>query len=275
MKVTIMGSAAAEAVPALWCECAVCRKAKANGGKDIRMRTSYLVDRDTLVDFGPDVFQQALRFGFDWTQIRRIVFTHAHEDHLNPVELLWRQSGFSLVKNRVKVIGSRRVLDRITRETRHSFDELQLDPMEVRPGDKVTEDDLSLQVLKANHEDNCGQAVNYVFSRGGKNLLIANDTGWWEEAAWQQIAAWRLDAVIIDTTMGLAERFINWRDGHMGANVTVEFRDKLLQLGAITPDTPVCANHFSHNGEILHADLCAFFEPHRIMVGYDGMTLTL
>ncbi|MDD3118625.1 MAG: MBL fold metallo-hydrolase [Victivallales bacterium] len=275
MKVTLMGSAAAEAVPALWCDCDVCRQARRNGGKDIRMRTSYLIDRDTMVDFGPDAFSQTLRYGVDWTQLRRIVFTHAHEDHLNPVEFMWREPSYSRVTSRVKIIGSPRVLARLERETGHTCNELQLDPVPVGPGDRLDDGDLSLLCLKANHEDNSGQALNFVLSRGGKNLLIANDTGWWDEEVWQQIASCRLDAAIIDATMGVATKYLDWRNGHMGARTTTAFRDKLLQLGAITPATPVCANHFSHNGEALHHRLEDFFAPHRIMVGYDGMTLTL
>ena len=56
MILKVLGSAAAEAVPALWCECDTCRVARKNGGKDIRRRSSYLLDKDTIIDFGPDAF---------------------------------------------------------------------------------------------------------------------------------------------------------------------------------------------------------------------------
>ena len=32
-------------------------------------------------------------------------------------------------------------------------------------------------------------------------------------------------------------------------------------------------NHFSHNGNAMHAELCDFFEPKDIIVGYDGLEL--
>ena len=66
MRITILGSAAAEAVPSLWCQCEVCRQARQNGGKDLRRRTSYLIDQDTMIDFGPDAFWQSIAFGIDW-----------------------------------------------------------------------------------------------------------------------------------------------------------------------------------------------------------------
>jgi phosphoribosyl 1,2-cyclic phosphate phosphodiesterase len=32
-------------------------------------------------------------------------------------------------------------------------------------------------------------------------------------------------------------------------------------------------NHFSHHGQTLHEELCAWFAPHGIQVGYDGMVI--
>jgi phosphoribosyl 1,2-cyclic phosphate phosphodiesterase len=275
MKVTILGSAAAEAVPAVWCECDICRRAKQNGGRDIRRRTAYLIDDDTLVDFGPDAFHQAMLFDIEWSKIRRLLITHAHEDHLNPVELLWRQPGFSQVGSSIKIFGSQKVFERITSETRCSFEALKLNAVEVRPGDNVTDDNLDFLALKANHGDNDGQSLNFILSRQGKTILIANDTGWWEEETWRAVGRIRLDAAIIEATMGISPRFIGFRDGHLSADSAVAFRDRLLELGAITATTPVIVNHFSHNGWTIHDDLCAFFNPHRIEVGYDGLKLEL
>ncbi len=55
MKVTFPGTAAAEGIPAQWCECALCRKAHQLRGKELRRRSAYLIDSDTLVDFGADI----------------------------------------------------------------------------------------------------------------------------------------------------------------------------------------------------------------------------
>ena len=47
-----------------------------------------------------------------------------------------------------------------------------------------------------------------------------------------------------------------------------------MACGALKPDAQVFANHFSHNGHALHADLEAFFAPKGIGVGYDGMVVS-
>ena len=54
-KVTILGSAAAEGIPAMFCNCRVCMKAWKNGGKDVRMRTAYKLNDHVRVDFGTGI----------------------------------------------------------------------------------------------------------------------------------------------------------------------------------------------------------------------------
>ena len=38
MKIKYLGTAAAEAIPALFCTCDVCRKARKVGGRELRLR---------------------------------------------------------------------------------------------------------------------------------------------------------------------------------------------------------------------------------------------
>jgi len=63
MKLHILGSAAAEGWPALWCTCDNCRRARAVGGKNIRSRSGAIVDGVIKLDLCPDTYMQALRDG--------------------------------------------------------------------------------------------------------------------------------------------------------------------------------------------------------------------
>ena len=276
MKITVLGSAAAEAIPALWCECETCATARERGGKDVRRRTSYWIDEDTLVDFGPDAFWQATAFGIDLRRIDRIVFTHRHFDHLNPMELTWRRGGFSRVTKSIDVFASRPTLTRLvaipsTDGAIVSLDELRIAPHELRAGVAVESDGFGILPLAANHDPG-GSPFIFVLSRGGRKVLICNDTGDPPEATWQCLAGQGIDAAFIDSTMGLAHA--DCASGHMGVNAVVKARDRLLACGALKPDAQVFANHFSHNGHALHADLEAFFAPKGIGVGYDGMVVS-
>ena len=65
----ICGSAAAEAWPALFCNCRCCQEAFARGGKEIRTRTTYHLGDTVHIDFGPDICTQMQRFGLPRTRI--------------------------------------------------------------------------------------------------------------------------------------------------------------------------------------------------------------
>ena len=94
MKIQFMGTAAAEGAPALFCTCAHCRYARARGGREIRSRAGSIVDGRLKLDFGPDSFKQMLDCGVDYTNLRAVLITHSHDDHLLPTDLAYRREGY-------------------------------------------------------------------------------------------------------------------------------------------------------------------------------------
>ena len=279
MKVTFLGTAAAEGIPALWCECPICQQAKELGGKDFRCRCSYLIDSDTMVDFGPDAFRQVADYKIDLTKLARVIFTHPHEDHLAPAEFTWRRAPwFSQVSHELTVIGAPSIFCTIIAfaathcNAIYDLRDLRLRPVAVDPGLWLQDGDIELLPLRANH---CpGQnGMIYVIRRGGRNFLLANDTGYLAESEWECLKGVRLDLVSIDCTCAFGSPDL--RDNHMGVNTVLAFRDRLAELGCLTPESRVFVNHFSHNGKALHSDLEAFFLPRGIGVAFDGMCVEL
>ena len=63
MELTYLGTAAAEGFPAMFCNCAHCREARALGGKNIRTRSQALVNDDLLIDFPADTYMHFLNNG--------------------------------------------------------------------------------------------------------------------------------------------------------------------------------------------------------------------
>ena len=276
MRITILGSAAAEAVPSLWCQCDVCAYAKKHGGKDLRRRTSYLIDQDTMVDFGPDAFWQSVAFGIDWKELKQIIFTHQHSDHCNPVELGWRQKGFSQNAPALTIYGSpeiRKYCESIMGKTDMKSVDLWPDTTWVEPENGVPLQAHNMEIFSIPARHSAEDARNYILTRDGKSLLIAHDSGFWTEEAWNTIAGRTVDCVIFDGTCAL--KFADVEDGHMGAAVGVRFRDELLKRGILKQGGLAVVNHFSHNGNSLQADLEAYFTPHGIEVGYDGKIIDL
>lgn len=89
MRVTLLGTGAADGWPNPWCGCASCRWARVEPGR-VRTHTAALLDGTVLVDCGPDVARQADRAGPGLAGVRAVLLTHAHWDHADPAALLTR-----------------------------------------------------------------------------------------------------------------------------------------------------------------------------------------
>jgi len=285
MKLVFLGTAAAEGIPGLWCGCAICREARKRGGKDIRRRSSYLIDDDTMIDFGPDSFEQMRRENINLAALKRIFFTHAHEDHMSPVQLLYRRApGFctDVPDYKLDVLGSRRTLRELVRGIVSSntptldgvnlSEYLRLNPIIVKEGEWVKSGDVEALPVPASHAPGLG-AMIYVIRRGGKSVLIANDTGWLADEAWAMLDGLRLDAAVIECTIGF--RNPDADKTHQGFNTTVKFRERLIGMRCIKEETPAYATHFSHNGLGLHEELQARFSQHGMTVAYDGLAVEI
>jgi phosphoribosyl 1,2-cyclic phosphate phosphodiesterase len=91
LKVTVLGSGTSQGVPAIGCDCAVCRS---TDPRDRRTRPSILIElqdngsrapfaqnvRSILIDTSTDLRAQAL--ANDIRRIDAILFTHGHADHV-------------------------------------------------------------------------------------------------------------------------------------------------------------------------------------------------
>ena len=269
MRLLFLGTAAAEGIPAMWCECDVCKKAKSVGNKELRRRCSYLIDDDTIIDFGPDSFWQSMEYNIDLTKIARVLFTHPHGDHMSPLEFEFRWSpNFSLVTHNISVMASAETLREMLKATGREFNILNIAPVEYIAGKWITDGDMQVMAVPAKHAPGMG-AMILVVKRNNKTLLIANDTGFLVESSWEMLKGIKLDTAVIESTcaFGLPDA----ANGHMGVNTTVRFRDKLLEMGCITDETPVYVNHFSHNGQANHDRLTGFFQPRNMTVAFDGL----
>ena len=84
MKVKVLGTAACEGVPAMFCNCENCVMARELKGKNLRARTQTLIESDMLVDFNADTYLNGQRFGLDLSAVKYFLITHTHCDHFVP-----------------------------------------------------------------------------------------------------------------------------------------------------------------------------------------------
>jgi len=95
LTIRFLGTSARFPLPRWGCDCPQCTGAQAST-REVRSRSSILVNHHTLVDPGPDIYRQlALLPPDELANIRDIVVTHPHPDHylgLDDLSQLRRQA---------------------------------------------------------------------------------------------------------------------------------------------------------------------------------------
>ncbi len=272
MEIQILGTAAAEGWPALFCSCSPCAKARSLGGKNYRTRSSLQINDDLKIDFPPDSLVHAHRYGLDYAALKYLLFTHAHFDHLAAKELTYLIPPFALQDKTesIKIYGTDECINLLLDPEKHIekgrpgllnrityFQELTLEPYEVT-------------ALKADHGTE-GQSLNYLISHGGKTLLYACDTGFYEEDTWKYLQGARVDLVIAECTGG--PDAVEYK--HLGFPDVQRLRRNAEELGITDEATQWVLTHFSHVGAMLHEELQDMVSPHGYTIAWDGMKLHL
>ena len=277
MKLQYLGTAAAEAFPALFCHCDVCRRARENGGRDIRCRSGLVINDTTLIDFPPDIYFTSLRFGLDLGDVTDVLVTHSHLDHFDCAELGMRYNGMycHLPSDRpnIRVYGNDGV-EAVAENYRDDHIRAQhfMDFTRIEPGKTFTiPNGLCFTALPARHKPD-EQALFFMVTDGDKHILYANDTGVFLEEAYELLRGIPLDFVSLDCCFGKISCGVC---GHMGMPENAEVIGRLKDIGCIQEHTICVAHHFSHNCGQLHEELEAEAARYGMQVSYDGRIFIL
>ena len=273
MEVMILGTAAAEAWPALFCHCEACGEARRRGGKNIRSRSGYMIGETIKIDYGPDSSFHSLKYGIAYERLKHLLVSHSHHDHWVPEELLYRKPGFSAIPETeiLNVYCNETVFEKTDATLKGEWERHRLKYVPVQPFEPVQlEPGLTATPLRAAHAP--GEVcLNWLVEMDGRAFLQAHDTGWWPEDTWEFLRSKPLHALVMDTTFGSIDR----DSGHMGCEAVHRAKQKLEAQGSLAEGCRFVATHFSHNGRWLYEDLEDFFGPRGIEVAYDGMKIAL
>jgi phosphoribosyl 1,2-cyclic phosphate phosphodiesterase len=116
-RVTFLGTGTSHGVPMIGCDCDVCRS---DDPRDQRWRTSIYVELpgvSVLVDTGPDLRAQALRFSV--ARVDAILFTHSHADHVMGLDEVRRYN--ALQEGRIPCYGDALTIEEIRRTFAYIF----------------------------------------------------------------------------------------------------------------------------------------------------------
>lgn len=270
MKITFMGTGAAEGWPAAFCKCEYCTKAWELGGRNIRKRTCTMVDDKILIDMGPDLLSHVHKHRLDLSILDGILITHSHYDHLYPINIKVANPPFAMFDKKIKIYANKKSMA-ILKDSIEPNGNFQL--IEVKPFKKFNIGAYTIHPLLATHADDDENAVFYVIERDGKTFLNGNDTGIFPKETWDYLKKLKLDYVSLDTTMGGFDmRNVTW-NSHMNVEIVGNVKEELIKMGIANEKTRFVMNHFSHNGYLSHHELEHEGEKIGIGVAYDGLII--
>jgi len=280
MILTFLGTSGSEGYPAAFCTCARCVTARTLGGKNIRRRSSLLIDNDLLLDLGPDVPSAVQDLGLSLARLRYVLITHAHDDHFAPIQLKYRHARYGEPAGAQRkvgatslpaltVFGSPPTLARLD-ELPMSPDELRVEARRVVAGEWFDAGPYRVLALAARHAPAL-QALVFVVSKGDATVLYATDTGTLPEATLQHLERHRLDAAIFDATFWTGPS----DDDHLTLDDVVDLTRDLRRRGVLDERATVVATHLSHRSQPDHATLERRLAGTGVIPAYDGLTLEL
>lgn len=280
MEVTFLGTAAATACPMVFCSCPMCSAAWKRGGKDLRRRSSALVNGDLIIDLGPDVMTAAFDFGADIRKASVLLQTHAHSDHFDAGHLITRLPEYAPEGIRPLDLAAspetiRRMSERLSLEEPGASLEkaewqerlkLRLHPL--RHGDSASLSGYTVTAVESAHDSG---ALLFVVSDGEAAFLYATDTVRLTDRAMDLLKGFRLDMVAIDHTYGPGVR----GGGHLNAEQAAEEIARLRAEGILKPGSRAFATHLSHEGMPPYEEMSEYARVRGYEIAWDGLRVRL
>jgi adenosylcobinamide kinase/adenosylcobinamide-phosphate guanylyltransferase len=234
MKVTMLGTGAADGWPTPMCGCASCSTLRARG--EVRGQTAALLDDRILLDCGPETPRAAERFGAPLSDVDLLLFTHAHPDHCHPQVLLWRR--WAGVRRPLTVAGPSDALA-ACRDWVGPDDPVRF--VVLAAGDTLRHDGWTIRAVPATHTP--GAVLYDVEDPDGTRLLYATDTAPLGTDALTLTEGRNYDAVLLEETWG--DRAEHGTDHHDLSTFPTTIA-ALRRRGALTPATRIRAIHLGH-----------------------------
>lgn len=278
MKIHFYGTGASEGVPALFCECEYCRKIRAAGGKNFRMRSCTQIDEELLIDFSMDGYGQMLFRGLDLTAIRYMLITHSHEDHLYPPGIIQIEPPMAYYdrKRMLQVYGNETVVGKI-RTTAEQIGRPEtnlnnyLEICRISSFQTVSVGEYEVTALPAEH-DKKEECFVYVVKRNGRTLFYGHDSGIFCEETWDAMRHFHFDGVVLDCTMVDQSGIF---PGHMGLPDNIKVRQRMIEEGMAGDKTKFICTHFVHSLNPLHERIWPLFAEKGFIAAYDGLEVEI
>ena len=260
MKLTFLGTGAAG--------CIKTPENEITGGK--RRCSSLLIDEDILIDVPLQCLDFAKKIGVDLSKVTDVLLTHSHGDHFQKstlfkiAEQTEKKLNFWCHKNAVENL-------ELSDEEKERINIHLLDSME-----KSDVSDAVVTALPANHMTKGDeQPLHYIVERNGKSLFYGCDGGWFAAPTWEYMRKIKLDAVVLDTTVG--EDAGNFRIGtHNSFPMLRIINAALLQNGIMDENGIRIGSHIAPSvHELDHEGTAKALAEMGMITAYDGFKIEI
>jgi phosphoribosyl 1,2-cyclic phosphate phosphodiesterase len=268
MEIRLLGTGAADGIPAYYGTDPVSQYARRHGGKDIRTRSAALIDGHLKIDLPPDTYAQLQRdrlSPLDWTAL---VFTHGHDDHFARRELQYALFPFTDAEYMPYPIFAN---EQVSAQIEDIYPQWPIEVVRTHSFTPFQHLDYKVTPIRARHKED-EDSQNLIIQHRGITFLYATDTGIWPHETFAFLQNYVLDGLVIECTDGLRK---GTYAGHLDIDACVGVVDALRNSGVLRDDSRVITTHHSARGGARHMDLEKHLGRHDIEPGYDGMVIKL
>lgn len=282
MKITFLGTSAATSCPLVFCRCRVCENARINRGKDIRKRSSLLINDDLLIDLGPDVTTAAAMYNIDLTRIKYVLQTHGHSDHFDAGHLITRLSEYAVENvEHISLFASRGTVDSLNMRLKIEepevdlfdsgwLDRLNMDIGYLRHGEGVRIDNYFVTPLESLHDIKENSLI-FIVNYNDRNIMYGTDLFKISDSAWDILKSFKLDLVILDQTYGKGKNAGGHLDAGEVADIVLRMKDEKI----IDENSLIYATHISHEGNDIHDVMEKLAIADGYHIAYDGLVVNI
>ena len=236
-------------------------KIKKKTSKDFRRCGGVLVDEKILIDAPEDIFEVAEDLGFSdmFDKVTDVIISHSHPSHFS-AETVSKLSR----KNKLCVYATGKVLDLIP-------DGSNIEKIKLSTSAPTQLGEYTLYSVQANHAtDIKGEmCLNFVLSRD-KTVFYAVDGGGISFAAWKTLSQLKIDAVIAECALEIAETSYA-STFHNNALSAKMLRDILVSGEICSPSSKFVLTHIpTDKKRSVHDELASAVRAYGMSVAYDG-----
>lgn len=278
MKITYLGTAAAEGFPAMFCDCYFCRNARLLGKSEVRTRSQVLIDDDLLIDFPPESYVHSLGGQFNLSKIKYLLVSHSHMDHFYAHDFILRGYKYAKLEQDVlHIYGNEEVSKVFSECTAREMKQVVAPHLNLQVIDKYncfTFGDYKVLTIPAQHSQQETDLLFYI-EKHGVGYLHLYDTGRISKDALSFLKdngakanLVSFDCTFLNVTAGDVSR-------HMGIEDDMIIKTQLEDLNVVNDKTKFVITHFSHNANPIRKNLAEVENKYGVIAAYDGLQLEI